>query len=478
MINYIPEFYFDELLYSFLARLKTQTLLNLDALSKILFGRKDGNYNVLFPRSVDKVAQHLKIFGYDANSIIRDHSMAPLYELFYSDVKYHQLINHLKGGAGSGILPPETNPYLSLSSFKYCLLCCEEDKAEIGETYLRRSHNIPQIEICTKHSTILNSFDFHLRGNSHYKIFDLNDVFKSNSVVSFNRSELVLNLATDLHHKLNNRLIPNISELQLTAKRKGFFKQANNSLYFDKKLYSGLLEYSESNSKFLFKMVAENHQRLIGLMNGTWSGNMPILYFLIKRYLEILPDKDLDRKNTLELKCINKYCENFNSKPISSVFKYFDSKKNYGFIGECPQCGLEYEFSPSRTERKIFIRKLGPVMEGKINELKGQHGYKKISKILEIPKSRVLNHLNSHFTNTTKDLERKRKVYRKKWRHAIESSKSIGASTKVYRGIYVWLLKNDRKWIDNLNDKYRITNRSLYKKRRYRKIEHIKNHAL
>ncbi|WKZ59210.1 MAG: TnsD family Tn7-like transposition protein [Cyclobacteriaceae bacterium] len=277
---------------------------------------------------------------------------------------------------------------------------------------------------------------------------------------------MIYNLATDLIQALTNQITPSISELKQTGQKKGFYKKINDSIYFDRTLYSDFLNYTFYNSRTMFSMVAENHQRLIKMMKGTWSGNKPILFFLVKRYLETLPDRPKSTIKNFELKCINKYCQNFNLKPIPSSFKYFDKKKNYGRIGKCETCGLEYEFSPSRTSRRILIRKIGPLMEKKIDELKEKHGYKKIANIIGISKYIVLKFLRHHISNKTEQglLEKKREQYRNKWTFEITKLKSIKRTSQKHWGIYNWLLKNDRDWFDKINLKYRIASRSRYSK--------------
>jgi hypothetical protein len=351
LIGYIPNFYNDELLPGFLARLKNHSLLDLTTLSRILFGKSSGNYNPLFPRRLDQISSRFEAFGINSGTLLNDHTILPLYKGFYSHEEYNEFETFFKRNGSQAKVLPQTSKYLSLSSFKYHPLCCEEDKQKSGEPFLRRSHNIPQIEICNEHNVFLSEFKFQLLGNSYHRIFDVNNIFKPVPILTFNRSQLIFDLSQDLVEKLNNGCIPSLSTLRDTAIRKGFCFLKKTNLSINRRLYDDLLTYTSRHRNSLFNILAGNHFKMLEMLRGIWSSNIPVHYFLIKRYIEALPDK---KEETLELKCINKFCSRFNL-TIPSSFRYFNDKKNHGFVGECPECGLEYEFSRSRLERKTQI---------------------------------------------------------------------------------------------------------------------------
>lgn len=154
MIGCFPKLYSDELVYSYLARVKvyngymTYRQASVDIFGKVLINPSMEFMDKMLP----EVRKHL---GKDMQSIILEHTMFPYYGEFLDEGRKSEAFAALWKGTGNyyNLLPVPKND--KVRYLKYCPLCVEDDRKESGETYWHRKHQLSGINVCAKHGCIL-----------------------------------------------------------------------------------------------------------------------------------------------------------------------------------------------------------------------------------------------------------------------------------------------------------------------------------
>lgn len=161
MMRYFPSMYDDELLFSYLARLYVRSAHSAYAnFAQSLLERPteflDPLFIATFKSSFLKELESIKPF----KDIIVENTMFGYYSLFLSfDENNKALEGFLKMNTRAKLdlkLPKER-----LSKLKYCPLCREEKKLRLGESYIRRIHQIAGLNVCHIHRCRLRYIDVY-----------------------------------------------------------------------------------------------------------------------------------------------------------------------------------------------------------------------------------------------------------------------------------------------------------------------------
>lgn len=159
MLKYFPNIYEDELLFSYLARTYSRSGYSSYAnFAQSLLERPteflDPLFISTFKSSFLKELETIKPF----KDIIVENTMFGYYSLFLPfDENYKALEGFLKMNTRAKLdlkLPKER-----LSKLKYCPLCREQEKSRLGESYIRRIHQITGLNICPTHRCKLRCID-------------------------------------------------------------------------------------------------------------------------------------------------------------------------------------------------------------------------------------------------------------------------------------------------------------------------------
>lgn len=160
MIAYMPEIYPDELVYSWFCRyyIHSGCISHKMALQEILYKRCN-NPSKEFIGHLNPEMEKLIKRMYSMDELIINHTMYSQYARFIQAEQKKKALHHMSNEFCDmhylfTILPRnDSDRYM-----KYCPLCVDEDRANYGEAYWRRSHQIRNTNICTKHKCkLINS---------------------------------------------------------------------------------------------------------------------------------------------------------------------------------------------------------------------------------------------------------------------------------------------------------------------------------
>jgi hypothetical protein len=161
MIGFFPDPYPEELLYSACARYAQR--VNYPNKQKVitdLFGKKGLSAIVDFPTRLELFVSAIMSHKYSADEIINQNTLYPFYEPFVT-IERAKIIrremkslteNHLQSRLAGNINQIKLPTFL-----RFCPLCVEEDRKELGETYWHRIHQLAGILVCPKHDCFLQN---------------------------------------------------------------------------------------------------------------------------------------------------------------------------------------------------------------------------------------------------------------------------------------------------------------------------------
>lgn len=163
-LGVFPQFYEDELVYSLFARYHVKRAnISLRYTAEDLFGKQIVEIETEFLNKLTDDVISLLSKNTTRNKamkkIVLEHTMYKQYARFFSRERKKKTLKALvqmKGRYKDNLSLPtslnDTKRYL-----RYCPLCVEFDRVELGETYWHRMHQLRGVEICPIHHCRLHS---------------------------------------------------------------------------------------------------------------------------------------------------------------------------------------------------------------------------------------------------------------------------------------------------------------------------------
>ena len=165
-LDYFPERYPDELLYSVLGRWTRHTgVLSPKAAADALFGDRFAPATWDLPCRLGALSSRLNpALKLDAATLISDLTLEPYYTAFASDSVRRSIRTSMTGNAAAlhirlGIV---ASPVIRPPSARYCVDCNQEALSQYGEYYWHRVHQLPGVLVCPMHRRPLCMSDLGL----------------------------------------------------------------------------------------------------------------------------------------------------------------------------------------------------------------------------------------------------------------------------------------------------------------------------
>lgn len=172
MIVCFSDPYPDELLYSIWARYGDRVRYPYKTLVlQELFGSRKVKPSIDLPCYLKYFVDNLPIgHGYTTDYFIDHHTLLPFYGAFFTSERLKGIkeqmntsdpssLHYRVGISGRGIPTPLW--------LRYCPKCVEEDRAQFGECYWHRLHQVPGVELCPIHSMMLEQSFLPTRGSEN-----------------------------------------------------------------------------------------------------------------------------------------------------------------------------------------------------------------------------------------------------------------------------------------------------------------------
>ena len=190
MLGYLPKFYPDELVYSWVSRYYCHNGYPgyRQALEDLLIGKNDkiqfefsGRFN---SETLDAITSMIPY-----RDFILEHTMFPYYARFERiNRRYNALYELCKGNSNinSLLTIPNNNKERYLS---YCPLCAQEDRSLFGEAYFHRTHQIREIGVCPEHQCKLKETSVRICSNASPRLHVPEEIISQDSPVIHSNKE-------------------------------------------------------------------------------------------------------------------------------------------------------------------------------------------------------------------------------------------------------------------------------------------------
>lgn len=173
MLTYFPAIYPDELLYSVLARYHRHIGARSDTQTmETLFGRRRVIADFDLPGALDRLAERIPPGrALHVDRILDELTLLPYYVAFQPPEVQVEVRTRLRQGQVDGL-----HLKLGLAAFRagrvtrlrFCRACLEDMSARYGETYWRRTHQLPSVLVCPDHGMALKESTVLLARHSRH----------------------------------------------------------------------------------------------------------------------------------------------------------------------------------------------------------------------------------------------------------------------------------------------------------------------
>lgn len=497
MIEHFLDPHPDEILYSVWARFsdhvsypsKSDTFLEL-------FGSRDVRPSIDLPCRLQCFVDALpQDHSYTVDFFINRHTLFPYYQAFLPIERSQIVRNTMTFGIGKGVhertgIIRRIFPPLWL---RFCPVCVAEDKREFGECYWHRLHQLPGVEICPLHKVLLENSSVRMRNGdmSQDSIFSAEEAIKDVPLYGTSSSpffDTLLFIAQESSYLLEHPLL--ILDMRILHQKyhtllaqRGFITPQGRLRVVE--LFNSFQEYYPQDLLSLLQCNLRNTRQL----DSQWLGRIfkrpesketpvlhPLYHLLVIHFLgftlKSILSQDIPTLAPFGIgpwPCLNPICKHFRQKKIL-FYQLPDANKNRTLVGRFScECGYKYSrVGPDTSSDDAFRGKVlshGTVWDNKFCELWSNTtvSMNKICSILHTSYSSLNNHARrlelpvprgSLYTTTNEKRPTRRGKdrfwYREQWLALIENFPGeTRAKLKVRaKGIYSWLIYNDREWFD------------------------------
>lgn len=161
MIPFFPTPYVDELLYSICARYHQRSgHTSVGQTMREWFGSRQAAAVVDLPTRLHSILNQLSPQTlHTAMSLIKSHTMFPLYRPFLPKNRVKRILRMMAGESRTGNVHMTTGQtasgVLPLKYLRFCPVCITDDEREYGEAYWHRNHQVPGVRVCNRHESWL-----------------------------------------------------------------------------------------------------------------------------------------------------------------------------------------------------------------------------------------------------------------------------------------------------------------------------------
>lgn len=473
MVAYLPKPYPDELLYSIIARYLNHLGIRQSAKKVLMsmFGRAIGSRTDL-PSSLERFAeQTYGLLGATGEEVAHRYTLLPYYTHYQSEAKVKEAIGRIISDIGTGLhtsLGINASRVQQPKYLRYCQRCAIEDMNAFGETYWRRTHQLPGVLVCALHHEVLKNSNVSYRPKHFCEFVD------ATSCVSFGPSNQAL--PDDLRC---DRLVDIASRSQRILQSSSVdneFYQGRMNRYRIAALQAGYWNGHgrlalASIEKALCKFYGSDLLACIGCsvtMNSdsNWVRSMfrfhrrpfhPLQHILIQAFLNeaSLLSKPSHPFGSGPWRCPNQLAVHGEEKPIKTI-SLSNSKKGYVVASAKCVCGFHFSFRSldevDKTLPRIHtIQKFGRFWELQAHQLRDQGvSIRAIAKQLGIDSKSVnrllgLSSPASSLSVSKHDIE----SWRSEWTTLLKNvpEQSVTAARAVNKALYARLRRHDYAWI-------------------------------
>ncbi|MEP3389121.1 MAG: TnsD family Tn7-like transposition protein [Reichenbachiella sp.] len=417
-----------------------------------------------FPNNLKVFCQNIKSDYYTPERILNNHTLFPLYQRFLNQFRTQQLVKTIYQTGGNIHTRLGVNAGLSKSPHqpRFCLKCYENDLNKYGESYFRRSHQLPLITICSKHQNqlaellvtpkILNKHHFISTSQIPHLPITMSKR-RWNSQIQTVGERMISLLDANKKHIYDLDIYFYKRKLQSLGYKKG-----ENFIDLDR-LYASFSDHFSQQtlrilnseirpheSKCWLKSIARKHRKSFD----------PIRHILLEDFIlaHASSNNIKDELKNRKWPCLNPVCENKYKNVLAVFSKHYDPKTKKRILTIKCKCGFSYTESEGKIDQPFRrVKTFGPLWEGELKNLLGKKlSIRSIARRLNCDSKTVVHHSKKTKSDANQTRTNELLLKRKKWSQLklINSELSITDLRSLQPALYTYLYRNDKDWLLSL----------------------------
>ena len=481
MITVFTDPYPEELLYSSVARYQERIMASHRATLLELFGKAEILVAVNLPSRLGTLVSNLfPGNAYSSEGLIKEHTLLPYFAPF---LEGNQLISVMDAMIGEGGLAVVANSGIAASTvrepatLRFCPQCVKSDRAQYGEAFWHRVHQLPGIVFCPHHSgTAIFNSSVRTHDASCHGLVTLEAVLGDTGYTF----EETVGHFSPLHEFIAKESLwlltnwtPSVGLTTIRERYIAALQQRDlaslSGRVRARKLIGGIIDAFGHNllQHWGCDLLAGSKKSWpLRIINQSYRSQHPLKHLLLLYFLdmdvETLLRSDVRRVKTKPWPCLNPVADHYRMPVILAprkIYRGADGRDSGVFACDCGfsyRCPLDAD---PFTGARIITH--GAVWEKRLRELSQTPGVRLSSaaRMLKVDPGTITRHatrLNlSRWAKSgdTKELPKpakdSRAVYRSAWLQHQED-KPGASRTELQRtlwNIYLWLYDHDREWL-------------------------------
>lgn len=471
----------DELLYSALARYsKVSANTSIKDTQFDAFLSKTKSASVELPSSIDILINQMPIgTTMTPDIIISEHTNLRYYVVFKSDDLRIRAMMQDSNGSGiyakTGIMASSVK---SKQFFWYCPECFSESLLENGEVYWHRHHQIPGVLLCYKHNVLLRKSEIQMKRFNKHEFHAAEFLQNTYEVENdFNDEEMeILQRISKYSYDLLTLELPNRDSEwfrnQYIARLKQIGLATINGRVDRKRLKNEFIDYFGEKLLIILQLDGDINKWITKLLSRKSSTLHPLQHLIFAIFLGLnvhgvfYEEIIYNPFGEAPWPCLNPICSDYKELVIEDyrVRHNHDTKRPQGYF-KCSVCGYEYSrFGPDSTLKDRFhnnrVVEYGDLWKKKLSEyLALGTSYRQIAKKLHVDTGTVIKYsklLNEGGPTIEKDsLFYEKNKRRSEWLASSAENPELSKTQlrKLNQGLYIWLYRNDRVWLNSNSPK-------------------------
>lgn len=420
VIGFLPTPYPDELLCSWIARFSERVdYRNTRALLQDVFGRQTVSCTAALPAHLERLRQSMPDhFAFDSEEIIAAHTLFPFYAPFLPPERVAVILKQMQEGHGWGvhtIAGLVASTVKSPRFFRICPDCQRQDLRTLGETYWRRSHQLPGALVCAAHLCFLE--DSTAQMSHRWSKHSFEPARPIRTVATYLDSKnsthrFLLDIARAANQLLKMQCLSRTSLVQLQQSYLALLERRGLATQ------SGRVYIAELETQFvafygldlLHQLhcginLASDHHWLCRLVRSPKTSQHPVRHLLLARFLGTSMTDVLSGISPTSpfgqppWPCLNPAADHFGQSRITQVEIRFPLRARKPVGTFACDCGFIYtrrgpDRSPDDRFRRTRVKAFGPVWEERLRVLSSQQvGLRESARRMRADPASVSRHL-------------------------------------------------------------------------------------
>ncbi|WP_136513199.1 TnsD family Tn7-like transposition protein [Geomonas edaphica] len=457
---YLPCPHEDELLYSVVARYCSQARQRVHKLSCALFGKCFVVLRADLPCSLATLAERTTYsWGLSGEEILRDMTLFPYYAPFLTESTRESRKQALMSGRCKCVVGANAYRVAPPEFLRLCAKCTKIDKQILGETYWRRSHQLPGVHVCPEHGTPLVTTFVRIQPKQTQCIEASSAAVGPVEYIEDSLLPILKKIAVRCKEILTGKKLICARNFTAASYREAALERGITKLpgIFSPKIFSELF-LAYYGTPLLAKLGLLCKGRRLTCPSSIFQNNHkqvfhPVEHILVQLFLESLPKVCTAHPfGPGPWTCPNPYAEHDEAFPIKLI--RMRSRKDKSCYGQARcSCGLSFTINGVDDEN-TQIPIVGEIWSfGRSRSIFAQRmlnqGYKskEVAKILHISVSSLKRLIS--LKGTKSDLLQKISTARRKWLRLLnqDSRCRVTVARRKQYGLYMFLRKYDKAWL-------------------------------